>query len=149
MVAKTEESGLPEIVRPDWSDIHEWDAAVAAAPQIASSLYAIGDGSTLIQNKDELCDKGEFLVLDWHLVVDKVTNNEYLNVLALFRAGNVKVRFNDGSTTGIMRQLLQWQEKNGGDIIPIHCTNVRRSDYTVPDPQNDKKQIAVTSYYLV
>lgn len=149
MVAKTQESGLPETKGPDWTEIRDWEAAIAAAPEIVHSLFALGDGSTLIQKKDDLIDKGEFLVLDWRMVTDKTTNNEYLNVLALFRNGNVKVRFNDSSTSGIMAQLLAWQEKQGGKIVPILCQNVRRSDYTIPDPANDKKQISVTTYYLV
>lgn len=148
MVAKKQESGVPEIVQPDWTSVMDWDAAIAAAPEIYHSTHALGDGSRFIENKDDLMEKGEFLILDWREVTDKKTLNEYLNVLAIFREGNVKVRFNDGST-GIARQLREWQDKMEGRKVPLHCVNITRSDYTIPDPRDESKFISATTYYLV
>ena len=145
MVSKQQSNGTTEIEpRIDWTNVLTWEDAVASCPSIAMSSHAFGDGSVFITNKDELMDKGEFLILDWREVMDPVTGNTYLNILVINRA-NQKARFNDGSS-GIMRQLLDWQEKNGGKIVQAVCQNVRKSSYVT---EIDGKNVSATTYYLV
>lgn len=118
-----------------------WDAVLNSGLQILDSIHVLGDGSTLI-DKTQLEHAGEFIVLDWREVTDKLTGNTYMNVLVMNRQ-NQKARFNDGST-GIAAQLREYEEQYGK--LPLHCQGVRRSDYLFID--DNGKQQSATTYYL-
>jgi hypothetical protein len=128
---------VPEI---DFAAVKTWEDASNLPTGILLSTHALGDGSVLIE-KEQLLNAGEFIVLDWREVTDKKTGNTYLNVLVMNRQ-NQKARFNDGST-GIARQLREYEAEYGR--IPLHCQGVHKSEYiTVID---GKDTYGIT-YYL-
>lgn len=147
MVAKKSDESTPTNlpVERSVSEATTWDEVMQLAPEIYSSNEVFGDGAVLIQNKDLLIDAGEFIILDWRVVTDKTTLRDYVTILAINR-NNVKARFNDGST-GIMRQLLDYQDRMGGRVVPVHCQNVRKSEYIAELPDGTKSN--ATTYYLV
>ena len=137
--SNTVTENLPAI-QTDWRQINSWQDALNLPSGVMSSTHALGDGSVLI-TKDQLENVGEFIVLDWHEVIDKETLNEYLNVLVINTQGE-KARFNDGST-GIAKQLRTYEAEYGK--IPLHCKGVHRSDYVT---EIDGRKQSGTTYYL-
>lgn len=108
---------------------------------VLESSALFGDGAEFIKDKDKLIGI-PFMILEWHFVIDKETNREYVNVLVMNQVGE-KARFNDGST-GVRDQLKKVHEEYG--IIGIFCKfGLRKSSYM--KEVNGKPEKA-TTYYL-
>jgi hypothetical protein len=138
----------------DWSTVKSWDDVLNVTNgEMLDSQVLLGDGSQFIKDKDMLVDKGPFVVLEYRVITDPETLRDYVNVL-IYHKEYGKLRFNDGST-GIMTQLLEYGEKvkrdnlytTQGNIPPMHCQNVRVSEYTVE--QDDGSRSKAKTFYLV
>lgn len=153
MVAKKQDIASDEspradiVVKTDWGMVTSWDDVLkhfAPAGGLVDAAEAFGDGSELIDDKELLIGKA-FVVLEWRYIMDEESGREYANILVMLRDGNVKLRFNDGST-GVYAQCKDHEEKYGKTGGILCRKGLRKSEYT--KELLDGSRTKATTYYF-
>jgi len=94
-----------------------------------------------------LIEKSE--LVGTYFVIAKVTEQSegYVTLNCYLRDGS-KVVFNDGSSTGVKKQVLDYVAKTGRSTGIAVTKGLRVSEYEVPDPKNPDKMMSAKTYYL-
>lgn len=149
-----------EFTEDEYRDITSMDDAIALfqekmGAEIVDASEEIGDGFTLIEDKDKLVGV-PLLLLSWNFNAGDFSQT-FVSVRAIARftaGGDAKVVFNDGGT-GIREQLDKFSSKDGrpmGGVFVSH--GLRKSEYGLdaenkPVKLNSPESVGKAStYYL-
>lgn len=141
----------PQFSNDDLREIDSFESALnllgatLGAESIDDASEELGNGFELIEDKKQLVGT-TMVLLSWRFPEsDKGAEGYFAAVQAVTKDGR-KVIFNDGSSTGIYRQLRDYSARTGKYAGLVVRRGLRESTYPYTDSNGRTSQ--ATTYYL-